>query len=166
MKKTDLFSSCNDQGMSEKDFTGMFCNRCKNRSCERAGWAFSSWDERIGTQADRLLNRPNIVLQKDHSRWEGLSDLESLPHQGVIEVWGATKVEPAPAEKPLVILTDPPLVDTSVVAAPQPLKRQLNVAPKEHLIGTPSLPVTPPKDEWAIPPKTLKVGATFKMGGS
>jgi hypothetical protein len=173
MQKNDLLSSCNDQNIPEKDFTGMFCRRCKNRSCERAGWAFSSWDERINTQVDRLILNPNIISQKEASRWEGLSDLETLPHQGIIEVWGA-KSEPTPPKPALFVDLDPkPLdpkpVETNKTGSDEPKKkpvRQLNVPAKNVEIHLPSHQIAAPVDEWAVPPKTLKVGATFKMGDS
>jgi len=167
MKKPDLYSSCNEQNTPEKEFTSLFCNRCKNRNCVRAGWAFSNWDERISTQADRFLHNPNIVLQSQSSRWEGLPNLETLPHQGIIEVWGANTPKETPKNEPpkkitQEILTSPPLV-TSVG---EPLKRQLNVSPKEYVIGgSHSEGGRSSGDEWAVPPKTVKVGSTFKMGG-
>ena len=86
--KKDLLGECNDQKISEVEFTSIFCKRCKNKTCDRAGWASSSWEERISTQADRFLNRPNIVSQSESSRWEGIVDLESLEATGEIEVWG------------------------------------------------------------------------------
>jgi hypothetical protein len=165
MQKTDLLSSCNDQNLSEKDFTGLFCRRCRNRSCERAGWAFSSWDERISSQVDRLILNPNIISQAEASRWEGLSDLETIPQQGVIEIWGS-KSETTPQK----IETPPPLfidMESPKETPKKTIVRQLNVPAKNIEINPPSNNiVSVSTDEWAPPPKTLKVGATFKMGDS
>ncbi len=86
----DLYVECNDMGLSEKEFKETFCNVCKNRDCVRADWAFTKWDKRILTQEQRFLN-PTIVNQNQSSRWEGLSDLETLDYSGVVEVWDFSK---------------------------------------------------------------------------
>ena len=182
--KNDLLGECNDQRISEVEFTSIFCKRCKNKSCERAGWASSSWEERMSTQADRLLHNPNIVKQSESSRWEGLVNLESLEITGETEVWGVQpqasikvkeyeletieplpKINPKPQEEPKIIETpstpEPP--KTPTVQTP---KRFVNTPPQEILIAGVDKPKQQPVDEWAVPPKKLNIGGTFKMGGN
>jgi len=180
--KKDLLTECNDQRISEVEFTSIFCKRCKNKSCGRAGWASSSWEERMSTQADRLLHNPNIVKQSESSRWEGLVNLESLEITGDTEVWGVQsqasikvkeyeletseplpKINLKPQEKPKTIETpkthEPP--KTPTVQTP---KRFVNTPPQDILIAGVDQPKQQPVDEWAVPPKKLNVGGTFKMG--
>ena len=175
--KNDLLTECNDQRISEVEFTSIFCKRCKNKSCDRAGWASSSWEERMSTQANRLLHNPNIVKQSESSRWEGLVNLESLEITGDTEVWGMQtqasikvkeyeletieplpKINLKPQEKPKPIETP----KTPTVQTP---KRFVNTPPQDILIAGVDQPKQQPVDEWAVPPKKLNVGGTFKMGG-
>ena len=191
--KNDLLNECNDQKISEVEFTSIFCKRCKNKSCDRAGWASSTWEERMSTQADRLLHNPNIVNQSESSRWEGLVNLESLELTGETEVWGRSpqssiKVkeyelktnEPLPkiTTKPVVKKETPKVIEepkpiTPEVEPPKPSvqavqtpKRFVNTPPQEILIAGVDKPKQKPVDEWAVPPKKLSVGGTFKMGGN
>ena len=195
--KNDLLNECNDQRISEVEFTSIFCKRCKNKSCDRAGWASSTWEERMSTQADRLLHNPNIVSQSESSRWEGLVNLESLEITGEIEVWGTgsnphssikvkeyeletneplPKITTKPIDKPIAnveketpkIIEDPkpiaPPVEKPTRQTPQ---RFVNTPPhQEILISGVDKPKQQPVDEWAVPPKKLNVGGTFKMGGN
>ena len=181
----DFFVECNEGGlMSPPEFERTFCNQCKNRQCVRADWAFSTWDKRILTQVDRLLVNPNIVLQSDGSRWEGVADFEGFQEPQVIEVWGVPETPPpmviddeedeedtlpAPPVEPPEIEEDeepPPLPKPS----PQVYQNPLNTAPQEITIGEapkPEQPRTRPKryqsDPWAVT-ETLPVGGKFKMG--
>lgn len=185
----DFFVECNEGGMmSPPEFERTFCNQCKNRQCVRADWAFSNWDKRILTQVDRLLTNPNIVLQSDGSRWEGVSDFEGFQESQVIEVWGVPEEQP-----PLIVgdekeedtlpvpPVDPPEIekeDDVVTSAPkielqpQPTSHQnpLNTPPQEITIGEAPKPAqaqSRPKrfqaDPWAVS-ETLPVGGKFKMG--
>jgi len=54
----DLLAECNEHNINERDFRDMFCARCHNKTCNRAGWANSIWDARMSTQVDRLLDNP------------------------------------------------------------------------------------------------------------
>ena len=185
----DFFVECNEGGMmNPPEFERTFCNQCKNRQCVRAGMAFSTWDKRILTQVDRLLVNPNIVLQADGSRWEGVSDFEGFQEPHVIEVWGVPQEEhpiiddemeeeeedtlPAPP-------VEPPEIEEYEVAftpkndlQPQPMMyhNPLNTPPQEITIGGDSKPdkaQSRPKrfqaDPWAVT-ETLPVGGKFKMG--
>ena len=184
--KNDLLNECNDQKISEVEFTSIFCKRCKNKSCERAGWSSSTWEERMSTQADRLLHNPNIVKQSESSRWEGLVNLESLEITGEIEVWGSNPqssikvkeyelktTEPLPKittktveKEELKVIKDPKPKTPIKKPPPQTPQRFVNTPPQEILISGVDKPKQEPVDEWAVPPKKLNVGGTFKMGGN
>lgn len=63
--KPDLLSECNDQKIPPRDFKETFCKRCRNQNCVNAGWASSSFDERVRTQVDRLLVNPLQARPED-----------------------------------------------------------------------------------------------------
>ena len=130
MKPTkDLFIECNEGGkMPPQQFEETTCKVCKNRTCVRAGWAFSTWDKRILTQVDRLLDNPSIALQTDSSRWDGIANLEGFKESQTIEVWGAPKSD--------LILID----------SPKPPPQEPTPLPPQEL------PIEPPK-ETLIPPQ-------------
>lgn len=187
--KKDLISECNDQRLPEQDFVATFCKRCKNKTCERAGWAFSSWENRISTQADRLLHNPNIVLQNESSRWEGILDFEGLYVGVEAEVWGAPQRPTPPLfeahieeqesepEEEITAEEDTPPVESapptppdpvpSPQPQPQPQQRVVNTPPQQIYIGgvEPPKKETPKTDPWAVPSNKVSVGGTFKMGG-
>lgn len=169
-KKKDLFLECNDKRMPEKDFMGQFCNYCKNTSCERAGWGFSSWDERIGTQIERFFHAP-VVKIEEASQYKFLTDFDVYRDNGVIEIWGG--VDKQKVEEPVINTSTPsffqkvenkseiPIVkdefsayNTSIVEFKDESYIEEPIKPSPTVIE---------KDPWAVPPKTLKVGGTFKM---
>ena len=183
----DLFVECNEGGlMSPPEFERTFCNQCKNRECVRAGWAFTQWDRRILTQADRLLVNPNIVAQSESSRWEGISDIVGFQEPQVIEVWG---VPNNPSDTPPLIVSEtdeeedtipaqpvePPEVVETIESQPpqtqpQVYQNPLNTTPQEIIIGeSPKPDHSKPRpkrfqsDPWAVT-ETLPVGGKFKMG--
>lgn len=173
----DFFNQCfQDAKAQEPQITAqkveeIFCAVCKNRQCGRAGWASSSWDKRISTQVDRLLINPNIAIASDSSRWEGISNFEGFEEPNTIEVWGASTPPPA---TPTIITPPTPsivLIDQSKpVEKPSP--KPFNTAPKEIYIGgggsvvqSSTGNIKQNSDPWSVPPPSIKVGGTFKMGG-
>ena len=126
--------------MSPQQFEETFCKVCKNRTCVRAGWAFSTWDKRILTQVDRLLENPSIALQTESSRWDGIANLEGFKESQTIEVWGAPKSdlilidspEPPPPKETLARPPEPervePLTTPPPVPPPEPVEEE--VAPE------------------------------------
>ena len=171
----DFFIECNEGGlMSPPEFERTFCNQCKNRQCVRADWAFSTWDKRILTQVDRLIKNPNIVLQSEASRWEGVSDFEGFQEPQVIEVWGVPETE---TQSPLIIggvidrdeedtLPAPP-VDPPEIEEEEEEDAVMTSAPKIDLPHPIPQPQSRPKsfqsDPWSVS-ETLPVGGKFKMG--
>jgi hypothetical protein len=161
----DLLFECNDQGLSEKDFTDTFCKVCKNRKCARASWAFSNWDERILTQYDRFFHTPTIK-QSEASQYQGISDFEEYHINPTIDIWTPASLDFTKQPKhyeiaepkqqtPKIITSQDDEINTPVqnlyyVGNVQEIKEQ----PKQTL----------QQDEWSIPAKTLKVGGKFQMG--
>ncbi len=123
--KNDLLGECNDQKISEVEFTSIFCKRCKNKRCDRAGWASSSWEERISTQADRFLNNPNIAIQSESSRWEGIVDFELFQAPTSTEIWGLPQTQ----EKPTTVEVETPLHKVDVKPQEEPPTRAKSETP-------------------------------------
>lgn len=64
--KEDLIGTCNEQQQLKNDeFMHVWCKRCRNVDCERAEWGTSGWEERMATQAERLLHNPNFADPDD-----------------------------------------------------------------------------------------------------
>lgn len=61
MSKRDWLRECNDQNVAIPDFTNIFCARCRNSECTRAGYAGSMWMDRMSTQVERLLSNPQFA---------------------------------------------------------------------------------------------------------
>jgi hypothetical protein len=155
--KKDLSTECKEDFKIQEEALKKICAVCKNRACVRAEGAYSSWDERIQTQEIRFLN-PNVVLQSETSRYEGLINLETMDYKGAKETWGVAKENP----KPQVISEEKKSAPPQIITT-----KSFNVPAKEILIGNGITNTIPKKaDPWAVSAKqTIKVGGTFKMGG-
>ena len=60
-EKGDLYEGCYEpsvQQMSPTDFAQLFCKRCRNPTCVRAGNLANNWEQRMSTNVDRLLDNP------------------------------------------------------------------------------------------------------------
>jgi hypothetical protein len=166
----DLLFECNDQGMSEKEFTDVFCKVCKNRKCARASWAFSTWDERIITQVDRFFHTPTIK-QSEASQYQGISDFEEYHINPAIDVWTPSSLDFSKTQPKHYEVSG---VQTSPTSYQKPLSTQDEIntpVQNSYYVGEvyqnnikENQPVQQPKDEWSLPPKTLKVGGKFQMG--
>lgn len=184
----DFFVECNEGAMmSPPEFENTFCNQCKNRQCVRAGMAYSTWDKRILTQVDRLIKNPNIVIQTETSRWQGIEDFSLFNEPQSIEVWGVPEEQstplivndireeedtlPAPPIEPPEIEEEPSpdQKEESVSAQPVAYHNPLNTPPQEITIGEApkhaqqSRPKNFQSDPWSVT-ETLPVGGKFKMG--
>jgi hypothetical protein len=160
--KRDLLSECNDQGMTVPEFESLFCRRCKNKKCQRAGWASSNWEDRISTQVDRLLVNPNIAGQSESSRWEGIVNFiplsENEANSWEILTQSEQIVEPVILEEKV----DTPLKTSPIV---EHKSKALNTpAQKSIIIGDEPLPSVEDTDPWSVPSNKVTVGGTFKMG--
>ena len=174
--KKDLFHECNDKGMTPPEFESMFCNQCKNRSCVRASWATSNWEDRISTQVDRLLTNPNIQQQQNSSRWDGIIDFSEYRENSDWKLNIETDALPNPIDppkpteppqpiKPPILETPKKKVETPKKEVQKPKKEvnRYNTIAKPIMIGnTPQ--ETPKVDDWSIPLPEVKIGGTFKMG--
>jgi len=58
MSKRDWLRECNDQNVPTPEFTNIFCIRCRNLECSRAGYSGSLFADRVSTQVERLLTNP------------------------------------------------------------------------------------------------------------
>ena len=191
----DLYKECNDKNLLKEDeFEATFCRVCKNRTCDRAQYSKSSWDERISSQLSRLITNPNLVLDLKGTQWEPLPDFDTLRQDFKgYDTWGpAIQVVTPPTEnigqlptpptlEPLIIPN--PIIEQAstevvpMVTTPQPMPqiggraRVLNTEPQgvDIWIGGDK-----PKEESRIilPQSTqdpwevpVKVGSTFKMKG-
>lgn len=68
MKKDFLqecMSSINIENQDVSEFKDLFCQRCWNPDCRRAGQSETSWYHRVSTQVRRLLENPNIANYND-----------------------------------------------------------------------------------------------------
>lgn len=74
-RQLDLLQDCNDQHVPPKEFMGIFCKRCRNANCVNAGWAESTWGDRIATQVSRLILNPNFADPND-STFDPVRDLD------------------------------------------------------------------------------------------
>lgn len=67
----DLLFECNDPRATNGEvvppevFKETFCQRCRNWSCVNAGWAKSSFEQRVSTQVERLLTNPQRATPDD-----------------------------------------------------------------------------------------------------
>jgi hypothetical protein len=162
--KRDLLSECNDQGMTVPEFESLFCKRCKNKECQRAGWATSNWEDRISTQVDRFLANPNIANQSDSTRWEGIVNFIPLS-ENEANSWEVT------SPKPIETVSESNKIEGKIetVIEPQPViehkSKALNTpAQKSIIIGDEPLPSVADTDPWSVPSNKVTIGGTFKMG--
>lgn len=67
-----------------EDFQGVFCQECKNSSCELARYGKSQWIDRIKTQKDRLLDNPRFADPQD-PLWKHIRtmDFMDLTHKAI-----------------------------------------------------------------------------------
>jgi hypothetical protein len=65
--KPDFFDECFDPkaGMTSDQFGQTFCRVCLNPECQRSSVDGSAWAQRIATQEERLLIRPNFADPND-----------------------------------------------------------------------------------------------------
>lgn len=183
----DLYKECNEKNLlKEDDFEATFCKVCKNRKCERAKFSKSTWDERIGSQLERLIVNPNLVLNTKGTQWEPIPDFDLIRQefQGY-EVWGVSPTEPKPVPlielptpetlPPLEPLLEPleitPIPEPTLPSVPENSRGRVRVLNTEvggdiwvGGVETPSQIVIPKQaqDPWEVP---AKVGSTFKMKG-
>jgi hypothetical protein len=74
---------CYDGKSDPKDFENLFCRRCRNPDCVRAGWSQDQFSERVAGQSDLLLN-PKMANPNDprHRRVRGM-DFPDLLREAV-----------------------------------------------------------------------------------
>lgn len=103
--KQNLLAGCNDQQVPINDFKQTFCVRCRNNTCVNAGWAKSTFEERISTQVERLLVNPQRARPED-TRFDPLRAMHFMEIPAAIAIARGKD----PWLGPVVHLADPPLV--------------------------------------------------------
>lgn len=83
--KPDLLNECNDQKVPPRDFKETFCKRCRNQNCVNAGWASSTFDERVRTQVDRLLVNP-LQARPEDSRFDSIRAMHFVEVAAAISI--------------------------------------------------------------------------------
>lgn len=84
-RKLDLLADCNEQRIPPKQFQETFCNRCRNAECVNARWAVSRWEERMGSQFERLLLHPERADPREE-RWRPIVT-QAFVESTTPEVW-------------------------------------------------------------------------------
>jgi hypothetical protein len=149
----------------------MYCQRCRNPECERAGWSQDKFGARMATQADRLLRPEVTLIAREAPKYAMLSDfvdatrsalrLEISDRRGDWTIPEETRtplpvVEPQPdpeqelaEENEALIAAPTPPPETVVDVIPEPILRHPDTKnlpkgnPEGIMIGGGSTP--PPK---------------------
>ena len=177
--RTDLLKECNELGLSENEFQSTFCQRCKNHSCERSGWGWSSWEERISTQEDRFLVNPKFANPLD-GRFERVreQDFPMLMAEAIRQNSGhgwdvappeivlQPQLAPIPSTPPTE--TQPPDAKDPFagVVIGKPIAGNTPFPPEGRMVGPQSTgsAKTSGKDLWDVGEKKVKVGAVVRFG--
>ncbi len=140
----DVGKQLSDLGMGVQGLRQISCANCFNPKCQHSRVSGTLWERRISTQEDRLFNP--LFADPSSSRYEPLVKTE----------W--------PEVKPQgwVSLNDQ---KDSQTTGPSFSRRNTQVPAGGIMVGGSATPTTPAADPWALPPRTLKAGATVKMGG-
>lgn len=149
----DLTSECLSdlgkelQSLGVSGLRSAMCARCFNPQCGHSRSSGTLWEQRMSTQADRLLINPHFA-DPTSSRYEPVvaSVWETVRPRGWISLNDQTK-------------------DSGIPESPQTPPRPLRNTPVPAggilLEGPAPEPVA---DPWALPPKTVRPGAVVKMG--
>jgi len=87
-RKLDLLQDCNEHHVPPKEFMGIFCQRCRNHDCVNAGWAESTWEDRMATQVSRLITNPNFGDPNDPQFRDVVNlDFRHLSEPLVVDSW-------------------------------------------------------------------------------
>lgn len=160
--KRDLLQECNDQRIPPKDFTQTFCVRCRNHDCVNAGWAGSTFEQRVATQADRLLINP-VMARPDDSKFDPVRAMHFVEvAQAIVlrrraDPWagpGVFLAEPDPATATLPTVEDA-VARLAEARGKRPSAVTIEVEPELHPEPTPEpapLPQERPPAPVAHPP--------------
>lgn len=165
MTKPDLLTSCNDQGMRVDEFRQTFCKHCRQPECSAAGWARDLFADRVSTQVERLLIRPNFAPD-DALIYDPVRSKRFLPIAEAVEVrsdWSREALASAPVISP----------PTPAPSQPATAAGRWNTAMPAGgvmLDGSPApprAPGAPAVDPWAPKPivNVVPKGAKVRMGG-
>lgn len=132
------------------------CVRCFNPQCGYSRTSGTLWEQRMATQVDRLLINPHFA-DPSSSRYEPVlsAQWENVKPSGWISLNDSGIIVPTPSASP---------TPTLAPVSPKPL-RNTSVPQGGIMLGGAQQPSQSVADPWALPPKTVKAGATVKMGG-
>lgn len=165
MREQDLLAECNDQRVPPKEFESIFCARCRNRQCARAGWKGSTFEERVSTQVDRLLINP-VRANPEDSKFDPVRAMhfaevaQAIVLRRRADPWagpGVFLAEPDPATATLPAVEDAvaKLAEargkrpTAVTVEVEP---ELHPEPSQETVQTPQDPPRAPVATPAPPP--------------
>ena len=88
MTKKDLTQFCREtnethHSVSEEEFRGVWCRRCRNQECRHSQWGKGVWLERMSTQVDRLLDNPQFGDPQDPDFGFLNFDFEDMKRQAI-----------------------------------------------------------------------------------
>jgi hypothetical protein len=157
--KRDLLQECNDQRIPPKDFTQTFCVRCRNAECVNAGWASSSFEERVLVQVDRLLRNP-VRARPEDSRFDAVR----AQHFKEVSQAIVLRRREDPWAGPGVFLSEP---DPAVVVSPTVEGAVARLAEARGKVP-PTVEVAPPEPVIAppAPPPVVVVAAPLSPPAS
>ncbi len=133
--KNNLLDECNDQKVPPKDFLDIFCKRCRNPDCTNAGWAVSTFEDRVRTQVDRLLVNP-VRARPEDTRFDPLRAMHFLEISAEV----ARVRQQDPWAGPGVHLAEPDVSETTNQAVEEAVARLASVK-------VPGEPQTEPPEE-------------------
>jgi hypothetical protein len=175
--KPDLLSECNDQKIPPRDFKETFCNRCRNQNCVNAGWASSTFDERVRTQVDRLLVNP-LQARPEDSRFDPIRAMHFVEVAAAISI--ARRADPWAGPGVHLAEPDPETVKSQVVEdavsrlaeargkkprAPTAIAIETEGPPEPAPVAEPEPPPAPRPQPVANPPPLAMINTEFPDEG-
>lgn len=188
MAQQDLMDGCNEHAVPVSEFESLFCVRCRQPACVRAGWAKDRFAQRTATQLERLSNP--LIANLENPRYAQFRELDfpSLLDKAVrlsiadqkndwnIPEKAVLKTETSPlADAPNSDLALSPL-EPEISSDVEPLRpigpahmpaRNVASNPDGILLDGPVPKQEPLADPWAAPkPKSLivAVGSRVRLG--
>lgn len=185
----DFLEGCNDRGMKISEFTEIFCNRCRNPECTRAGWAQDRFAARVSSQEERLFRPTQVdprlpkyaqIVAKDfQDMLHKAMTLEIASRKGDWEIPQVPVLGQEPAPEPVILSSSPALMtkpSEPVILKPAqkpltalPAKANTEVPKDGLMLGGPAPKAAEPApDPWAIPVKKdnkIPVGGKVVLSG-
>jgi len=174
MAKRDWLRECNDQNVPPQEFNQIFCVRCRNPECSRAGYAGSLWTNRITTQVERLLENPlfaDLSMPK-YAKVNALDFPDALRQALRIEVANKRKdwelppedLTPEQAMRELAALPDKQEPATRAASLSVTMQEDTVEAPDEPA-AVPEVSRTPAPQATVLATLPARTNTAFPVGG-